>query len=386
MRVGSVLAAAAMCAACASGSGSLRGGDGSPAERDYLVFVASEATDEVQLVRFGPTADGTAARVERRHPVGFHPADPDGPHGLAVSSDDRTYYVTTAHGVPNGYLWKFSAEDSRPLGRVELGLFPASVQVSPDGFYAYVVNFNLHGDMVPSSVSIVSTAEMLEVARLRTCVMPHGSTLSPDGARHYSTCMMDDLLIEIDAHGFAVARHFLLTPGGEHGMSGAPGQHGAEMHADGSARCSPTWAAPSADGARVYLACNQANDIVEIDAPTWSLVRRIPAGQGVYNLAAVRAAGDRDVLIATNRRGQSVSFFDAESGRELARAETLRPVLHGIATSDDGRYAFISVEGIGAEPGTVEVIDLVTFRRVAAVDVGQMSGGIAFWRSEPAAR
>jgi DNA-binding beta-propeller fold protein YncE len=176
----------------------------------------------------------------------------------------------------------------------------------------------------------------------------------------------------------------MLTPGGEHGMSGAPGAHGAELHADAGTRCSPTWAAPSPDGARVYVACNQANDIVEIDAATWALVRRIPAGEGVYNLATVRAAGDRDVLIATNRRGRSVSFFDAESGREVARVETFRLILHGIATSDDGRYAFISVEGIGAEPGTVEVIDLVTFRRVAAVDVGQMSGGIAFWRSEAA--
>jgi DNA-binding beta-propeller fold protein YncE len=256
------------------------------------------------------------------------------------------------------------------------------VQVSPDGHYAYVVNFNLHGDMVPSSVSIVSTAEMLEVARLRTCVMPHGSALSPDGARHYSTCMMDDVLIEIDARGFAVARHFMLTPGAEHGMSGAPQAHAM----DAGPRCSPTWAAPSPDGRRVYVACNQANDIVEIDATTWARVRRIPAGEGVYNLALTRTARGEDVLIATNRRGQSVSFFDVDDGQEIARLETLRPIVHGIATSDDGRYAFVSVEGIGAEPGTVEVIDLATYQRVAAVDVGQMSGGIDFWRSEPAAR
>ena len=115
----------------------------------------------------------------------------------------------------------------------------------------------------------------------------------------------------------------------------------------------------------------------------WTLVRRIRAGEGVYNLAAVRAASGNEVLIATNRRGRSVSFFDPERGRELGRVETLRPILHGIATSDDGRYAFVSVEGIGAEPGTVEMIDLATFRRVASVDVGQMSGGIDFWRSEP---
>jgi len=392
-----VLALACSASACATGSGGASGasGGGAPAslsdagapERDYLVFVASEATDEVQLVHFGPAG----ARVERRHEVGFHPADPDGPHGLALSPDGTTYYVSTAHGVPYGSLWKFAAEDSRLLGGVELGLFPASVQVSPDGFYAFVVNFNVYGDMVPSSVSIVSTAEMLEVARLRTCVMPHGSRLSPDGARHYSTCMMDDVLVEIDARGFAVARHFMLTPGGEHGMSGAPGAHAMGGAAAGgvaaggadpaSPRCSPTWAAPSPDGRRVYVACNQANDIVEVDVEDWRVVRRIPAGSGVYNLATTR---DGRVLIATNRRGRSVSFFDLSDGRELARVETLRPILHGIAVSDDDRYAFVSVEGIGAEPGTVEMIDLRAFRRVAAVDLGQMSGGIDFWKSEPA--
>jgi DNA-binding beta-propeller fold protein YncE len=357
-------------------------------DRDYLLFVASEATDEIQLVRFGPSG----ARVERRHEVGFHPADPDGPHGLALSPDGRFYYVSTAHGVPNGYLWKFRAEDSRPAGQVELGLFPASLQVSPDGFYAYVVNFNLHGDMVPSSVSIVSTNEMVEVARIRTCAMPHGSRLSPDGARHYSACMMDDVLVEIDARGFTVARHFELNPGSEHGMAGPPMSyapdasgstgHAMEPPAAGARRCSPTWAVPSPDGARVYVACNQANDIVEIDVAGWRLVRRIPAGEGVYNLATTR---DGRVLIATNRRGRSVSFFDAASGRELAKVATIRPVLHGIAVSDDNRYAFISVEGIGSEPGTVEMIDLSTFQRVASVDLGQMSGGLDFWKSEPAA-
>jgi DNA-binding beta-propeller fold protein YncE len=396
---GALLALAAAACATSPGTGAAPGpmagasatapaaGAATPAsmpERDYLLFVASEATDEVQLVRFGPRG----ARVERRHEVGFHPADPDGPHGLDVSPDGRFYYVTTAHGVPNGYLWKFRTEDSALLGRTELGLFPASLQVSPDGLYAYVVNFNLHGEMVPSSVSIVSTAEMVEVARLTTCAMPHGSRLSPDGARHYSACMMDDVLIEIDAPGFRVARHFMLTPGREHGMAGAPGgeggmpgaaAHAMERPAD-SAPCSPTWAAPSADGRRVYVACNGANDVAEIDVEAWRLVRRIPAGEGVYNLAATR---DGRMLIATNRRGRSVSFFDSEDGRELARVATLRPVLHGIALSDDGRYAFISVEGIGSEPGTVEMIDLSTFERVQSVDVGQMSGGIDFWKSEP---
>lgn len=358
-------------------------------ERDYLVFVASEATDEVALVRFGPAG----ARIERKHITGVHRADPDGPHGVAVAPDGRHYYVTTAHGTPNGYLWKYTTTGDTLAGRVELGRFPASLQIAPDGRTAYVVNFNLHGELVPSSVSVVSTEEMVEIARLTTCAMPHGSRLDPRGTKHYSVCMMDEMLVEIDARQLEVARHFMLTKGAEHGMVGPPrrshaagsdtAHSGHAMHNPpaGSTECSPTWAVTSADGARVYVACNGTSDIVELDAARWSLLRRIPAGEGVYNLAVTR---DGRLLIATNKRGQSVSIIELASGRELARIRTQRTVVHGIAISDDDRYAFISVEGYGAQPGTVEMIDLRVLRRVASVDVGQMAGGIDFWKSEPA--
>ena len=355
-------------------------------ERDYLVFVASEATDKIALIRFGPGG----ARVERTRETGLSRADPDGPHGLAVSPGGRHYYVSTAHGTPNGHLWKYATEGDELVGRVELGAFPASMQVSPDGLYIYVVNFNLHGEMVPSSVSIVAANEMLEVARLTTCTMPHGSRFNPAGTRHYSTCMMDEMLVEIDTRGLEVARHFMLTRGQEHGMPGPPrphggvaGQgtgHGMDAPAPGSAKCSPTWAASARDGASVFVACNASNEIVEVDVAGWRVRRRIPAGNGVYNLAVTH---DGRRIVVTNKRGQSVSVIDVATGTEAARIPTLRPVVHGVAISDDDRYAFISVEGYGAEPGTVEVIDLRALRRVASVDVGQMAGGIDFWKSVP---
>ena len=46
-----------------------------------------------------------------------------GPHGLYVSPDGKWYYVSTAHGTPNGALWKFSTETDEQAGRVELGGF-----------------------------------------------------------------------------------------------------------------------------------------------------------------------------------------------------------------------------------------------------------------------
>jgi hypothetical protein len=76
-------------------------------------------------------------------------------------------------------------------------------------------------------------------------------------------------------------------------------------------------------------------------------------------------------------------LFDLSGGRETARIQTLRKIVHGVVVSPDDRYAFVTVEGIGAEPGTLEVIDLERRARVAAVDLGQMAGGVDFWKAEP---
>ena len=371
-------------------------------DKDYLVYVLSEAADKISLVRFGPAG----ARVERELSTGDMPVDIDGPHGIAVSRDQKFYFVSLAHGRPFGSVWKYSAKDDRVLGRVRLGLFPATMDLNADGSLLYVVNFNLHGDMTPSSVSVVATEPMMEVARIPTCTMPHGSRLNLQGTKHYSACMMDDMLVEIDTQTLKVSRHFLLTKGRELGSSGsitigAPakagdpgghqhmgqnvktdtGGHGMEPPKAGDNSCSPTWAQPSATGSSIFVACNKSSEIVEIDAAKWTVMRRLSARAGVYNLAVTRN-GTR--LLATNKRDQSVTIIDVKSGSELARIPTRRSVLHGVVISPDDRYAFISVEGVGAEPGTVEIVDLSTRKVVATVDVAAEAAGIDFLRIEPA--
>ena len=371
-------------------------------ERDYTVLVASEAVDLITRITFGPGAGPTMAKVVETTKVGLNPMDPDGPHGLGLAPNGQFYYVSTAHGVPYGYLWKIDAKTNDVLGNVELGNFPATLQVTPDGGFVYVVNFNLHGEMVPSSVSVVSTDPFIEVARIETCTMPHGSRLNAAGTKHYSACMMDDMLVEIDTRELAVSRHFILRKGSERGVTGSPrgignresgiatndghgghGGHGMEAPKPGDVSCSPTWAQPSADGRSIFVACNKASDIVEIDAASWTMKRRIPAGDGIYNLAVTH---DGKLLIGTNKRGKSVSVIDIATGKELARIATQRRVVHGVAVSSDDRYAFISVEGVGSEPGTVEMIDLRTLARVASADVGQMAGGIDVVGPPPQAR
>jgi DNA-binding beta-propeller fold protein YncE len=144
--------------------------------------------------------------------------------------------------------------------------------------------------------------------------------------------------------------------------------------------CSPTWAQPSADGERVFVACNKSDEIVEIDIPSWKLVRRIPAGPGVYNLGV---SGDGK-LVASNKRGQSVSVFDVALGKELARIPTRAKLVHGVAVSFDSRFAFVSEEAIGKTPGIVEVIDLTELESAGNVEVGLQAAGLDFWKIEAA--
>ena len=364
-----------------------------PPDKDYLVYVVSESADTITLVRFGRKG----ATADRSFGTGNMPTDIDAPHGLAISPDKKFYYVSLANGRPFGAVWKYDAANDAVLGRVQLGSFPATMDVSKDGQFLYVVNFNLHGDMVPSSVSVVATGPMMEVARIQTCRMPHGSRLNPQGTKQYSACMMDEMLVEIDTATLKPARHFVLTKGKEMGMSGPPsatpaqavakpvqhahdtGGHGMEPPKPGDIRCSPTWAQPSTDGTSVFVACNNSSEIVEVDAAVWKVKRRIAAGDGVYNLAVTKNGR----LIATNKRDQSVSIFDLATGREFVRLKTKRKVLHGVVVSPDDRYAFVSVEGIGSEPGTVEIVDLDALKIVASVDVPSEAAGIDFLRIEP---
>ncbi len=130
-------------------------------DQDYVVYVLSESADKIAVVRFGPEG----ARVERQIDTGDMPVDIDGPHGIVISPDRQFYYVSIAHGRPFGTVWKYSTKDDSVVAKTTLGHFPATLDITPDGAFLFVVNFNLHGDMVPSSVSVVSTQTMTEVAR-----------------------------------------------------------------------------------------------------------------------------------------------------------------------------------------------------------------------------
>jgi YVTN family beta-propeller protein len=379
-----LLVAAALCPA-------ITAAQAPPPARTYWVYVGAESADLIQRIRFGPGG----ATVEKTTIVGEATHENEGPHGLQVSSDGKYLHRTAGHGAPDGKYWKYElGPDTLVAPGIPLGYFPASLDVTPDGLYAFVVNFNLHGEMVPSSVSVVYTPDVVEVARVTTCTMPHGSRIAPDGRRHYSACMMDDQLVEIDTRNFQVARRFSLAKGAERslpvataedahaghsGMAVTKDSNNQSGHAMHQPTCSPTWAQPSADGARVYVACNKSDEILEIDTGSWSVTRRFTTGRGPYNLAVTP---NGRLLVATLKQGAGVQVFDLATGQAIMTAKSSTTVTHGVTISPDSRYAFVSSEGVGAAPGKVDIYDLQARARAATVDVGQQAGGITFWKMQ----
>jgi len=357
----------------------------------YWVYVGAESADLIHRIKFGP--DG--ATVERTIVAGEMAAETEGPHGLQISHDGKYLHMTTGHGSPDGKYWKYDLGADTLVGDpIFLGNFPASIDVTPDGLYAFAVNFNLHGEMVPSSVSVIYTPTNTEVARPMTCTMPHGSRISADGTKQYSTCMMDDQLVEVDTRTFKVARRFNVAKGKEGAINLADFEamlkemmpedstgSSPHKHQMAPATCSPTWAQPSASGSKIYVACNKSDEILEIDGASWTVSRRFATGRAPYNLAVTP---DGKLLVASLKAGSGVQVFDLATGKSVMNEKTSITLAHGVTVSSDSRYAFVSVEGKGAQPGKVEIFDLTSFTKAATVDVGQQASGITFWKMEPA--
>ena len=352
--------------------------------QSYRAYVAAESEDEVAVLEFTPEGGLSVEKVIR---VGRWPAEIEGPHGMFFDPSGEYWYLTLGHGFPNGYLLKYETGPDTVVAATELGFFPATVSLTPDGVLAFAVNSNFYGDHVPSTVSVVDTEDMYEIEQVTTCTMPHGSRMSPDGMHNYSACMMDDQLVEMSTFSLEVTRRLNLVTGEPvadpvahgAGMSGGAmagrttGDMAGAMGGSGMAACSPTWTTLSGDGRFVYVACNRGNEIVQVDIESWTVARRIPAEGAPYNLALTH---DGSRLLATLKGSGHLAVWDLDSGEQLAKIESTQEVTHGVAVTSDNRFAFVTVEGIGGQPGIVEVIDLATYERVGMAETGKQAGGI----------
>ena len=342
--------------------------------KEYYLYVTSESQDEVHLIMF----DGEKGKVIKDIPVGVWPLEIEGPHGITISPDGKYWYLSLAHGFPYGHVYKYETGTDKLIDRVELGLFPATMQISNATGLLYVVNFNLHGEHEPSTISIVDTEEMIEVNRIETGVMPHGSRITNDGLKQYSVAMMSGTLYELDVLKFEISRTLFTGVKKHRHMNHSMGSmNHKSMKTHKMPMEKPTWVYPHPNDQYVYIVNNGADNVVEVDLNKWTITRKFNTDKGPYNC---EVSPNGKYLVVTYKSAAKTGIWELKSGIELVRLKNTRRVAHGIVISPDNRYAFVSVEGVGGEPGSVDIIDLDKLDLIDHVEVGKQAGGIAFWK------
>lgn len=337
--------------------------------QSYYVYVAAESDDAVYAVKYN--AETETGSIADQVKVGEYPTENEGPHGINMGLNGEYWYLSVAHGNPYGWLYKFRVGSNAFVTRTQLGMFPASMEISRRTGLLYVVNFNLHGDMKPSTVSVVDPEAMQVVAEIPTGIMPHGSRITDDGRYQYHVSMMTDELMEINTATMQISRRLDVSP------RTAPAGGGSRPQP----HCKPTWADPHPTRPLVYVACNGSDVIREIDTRSWKVARTFRTGKGSapYNL---EVSPDGKLLVASYKGGAATGVWQLATGKERAVIANSRRVTHGVTIAPDSRFAFISVEGVGGEPGSVDVINLKTMKRSAVIEVGKQAGGIIFWKKE----
>ena len=122
-----------------------------------------------------------------------------------------------------------------------------------------------------------------------------------------------------------------------------------------------------------------SDEIIEVNLNTWKISKRLKAEKGPYN---VEISPDGNYMVATLKSSGSTAVWNLKDLSLLKIIKNSSSVSHGIAISTDSKYAFISVEGIGGDPGIIDVIQLNNQTLIDKVEIGKQAGGIAFWKKE----
>lgn len=328
------------------------GGGEALADSGHVLFVGLESEDAVAVV------DPAVGEVLKKIPVGVSSEDIEGVHALATSPDGRHYYLSIAHGWPYGSVWKLTTDRDSLAGRTNVGFFPATMALTPDGTWLFVANYNLHGDPTLDSVSAVHTPTMTEVAQIPVCTKPHGMVASHDGKWIYASCTRDNVVRKISVASLSVVDSTNMQ---------------TEEDRSRNEVCYPAGLALSADDSRLFVACHRHAEVrVMATGDLGTVTARIPTGDGPY-LIRMDPRGER--LWVPNRNDQSYTVIDVASERAIATRPASASHPHTFAFAPDGT-AYLSMESHAVVPGAIDVIDPATLETLRSIPVGLQATGV----------
>lgn len=302
--------------------------------------------------------DAVSFKKIRSIPVG------QGPHNVQVAPDGKLLWLTT-----NG-------EPGMAVGT------PAPQAMAESG----------HGAMPGAgAVWAIDTVTDLVVAKVPVGRHPAHVVVTPDGRQAYvsnggdNTVSVVDLFAQLVIETIAVGAspHGLrLSPDGKQawvanlkgGTVSVLDTQTRKQIARVAVGKGPAQVAFTPDGRLAFVSLSAENRIAVIDPVKRRVIRKVPVGTVPIQL---NATPDSRLLLVANqgtrdKPGSTVSVIDLETFKVVAAVET-GPGAHGVAVDRDGRHAFVT----NTYANTVSVLDIGERKVVATVPVGGGPNGVS---------
>ncbi|HEY6560428.1 MAG TPA: beta-propeller fold lactonase family protein [Polyangiaceae bacterium] len=314
---------------------------GPSAERSLLgssyLFVSNEGSNTVTAI--DSTTDEAVTRID----VGMRP------RGLQVSPDGRALYVAlsgsprAAPGIDvsklpppargqDGIGW-INLSRGRLVAMLRSGPDPEAFDVTPDGTMLYVSN-------EASAQATVLDIGARQIARtLSVCAEPGGVSVSPDGRFAYIACGVDD---RVDVIHTARRVVFKSIPTSQR----------------------PRQIVFTGDGAHAYVSAESGSAVNVLDAARHERVATIPlpaeppAQNGPSPMGLVLSPDQRTLYVTTGSAG-GIAVIDTASRKVTRTFKAVGARPFGIAISHDGRKLYTAngpsddVSVIDAESGVI---------------------------------
>jgi YVTN family beta-propeller protein len=205
--------------------------------------------------------------------------------GFREGSDD----CTPASDVPPSYLYRIDTSSWEIDQVVPVGAVPKYVALTPDDERVLTTNW-CSWDMTVSS-----SADGVELARIPLGRYPRGIAVSPDGAVAYVAIMGETRVARVDLEDYSVSwiegvgvgpRHLVLSPDGRHlyvsnnkgGTVSKVDTATGEVLAEQRTGSQPRSMDISTDGTAVYVVNYDSSTMSKLDTDDLHLLQEVPTG------------------------------------------------------------------------------------------------------------
>ena len=257
------------------------------------------------------------------------------PYDVAITPDGNYAYVVNYNA---GTVSVIQISTNTVTATVTVGTNPYAVAITPDGNYAYVANYG------SNTVSVIQISTNTVTATITVGSGPSGAAITPDGNYAYVTNRGSGTVSVIQLSTNTVTATVTVKSG-------------------------PNGVRITPDGNYAYVANDNSGDVSVIQISTNTVTATVTVGSTPVEVAITP---DGNYAYVTNYGSNTVSVIQISSNTVTATI-TVGTNPYGVAITPDGNYAYVANNG----SNTVSVIQISSNTVTATVTVGSSPEGVA---------